>query len=664
MPGAKAPYNFVPLPDRILSGRNGNQPLPGFDTYSPEGYAHTGWLDVTYRTLTPTYTRAAKAVPGRDYPEALRPDGKGQPADFFHYGNPERTPVLPGSSLRGMIRAVFEILTYSRMGEEFFNNQPLSLRSLAAPNAAQSLRDYYNGRFQPNSLVAGVLHRVAGGWELRVSKDAPKGFVAVAAMDANLPAGLRYAAARNPTRPTHQCLPITAVPAGGPPVSLLRNAQQFPLPLYHMRPSGVAGQSAFLIVPGRDVNHRHHYQAVLDPSASLSGSRTFTVPAEALEVYADWRERSPGGSLPRALGDSSPAFAMLNAAGTEAEVIFAGLMMAFRYANSIHGVADRVYEGVSPPQYDMSEAVFGYVGDQRSESRHTPESEARRGGQAKPLCRKTRVFFEDAATTHATPWLSNLPADSIKIPHVLSSPKPTAVQMYLEQPEYELHHWDTPGAKIRGYKRYWHRPPAAVQNALGPDVGDLGTQKTRIRPVKAEVTFTGRIRFENLSDRELGALLSSVHLPSGLAHRFGMGKNLGLGSLEVVSVQTTLIDPRARYRSLTPAAGFRPAQEVSLTLKICYQSFVDCVRRHEQRDNRGQPTKNPVDLNRLWVSPRLKALGDLLRYAPMLDAEQTRQVGIDEGADSDQWKNRVRLAPPSVLAGNPPLDIQDLYPLP
>ena len=47
MPGAKAPYNFVPLPDRILGGKNGNLPLPGFDTYSPEGYPHTGWLDVT-----------------------------------------------------------------------------------------------------------------------------------------------------------------------------------------------------------------------------------------------------------------------------------------------------------------------------------------------------------------------------------------------------------------------------------------------------------------------------------------------------------------------------------------------------------------------------------------------------------------------------------------
>jgi len=657
MPGAKAPYNFVPLPDRILGGKNGNLLLPGFDTYSPEGYPHTGWLDVTYRTLTPTYTRAAKTVPGRGYPEALRADDKGQPADFFHYGNPERTPVLPGSSLRGMIRGVFEVLTYSRMGEGFFNNQPLSLRSLAAPNTAQSLRNYYNNRFQPNRLVAGVLHRVAAGWELRVSNESPKGFVAIDAQDLYLPADVRYVGLHNPGRPRHQYRPITTVPSGGLPVTLLKNAQQFSLPLHHVQPAGVAGQSAFLIVPGKDVKYRHHYQAVLDPSASLSGARTFTVLAETLDVYADWCKRSPSGSMPRALDNGAPAFAMLNAAGTEVEVIFAGLMMAFRYANSIHDVADRIYKGMSLPQYDMSEAVFGYVGDRNSGSKHSGESEARLGGQPMPLCRKTRVFFEDATTTHATPWLSTSQADSIKIPDVLSSPEPTAVQMYLEQPDHELHHWDTPGAKARGYKRYWHRPLAAVQNTLMPYNSDLGTQKTCIRPVKAEVAFSGRIRFENLSDRELGALLASVHLPTGLAHRFGMGKNLGLGSLEVISVETTLIDPRARYSSLTPSAGSKSAQEVARTLITCYRGFVDCVRRHEQRDDQGHPANNPVDLNRLWVNPRLKALGVLLRYAPMPDAEQTRQVGID----SDQWKNRVRLATPLILTDDPSLNIQDLY---
>jgi CRISPR-associated protein (TIGR03986 family) len=58
-------------------------------------------------------------------------------------------------------------------------------------------------------------------------------------------------------------------------------------------------------------------------------------------------------------------------------------------------------------------------------------------------------------------------------------------------------------------------------------------QHTRIRPIASGAKFSGRIRFENLTNVELGALLLSLKLKENLAHKLGMGKPLGLGSIKI-----------------------------------------------------------------------------------------------------------------------------------
>ena len=67
--------------------------------------------------------------------------------------------------------------------------------------------------------------------------------------------------------------------------------------------------------------------------------------------------------------------------------------------------------------------------------------------------------------------------------------------------------------------------------------------------VKAGTAFSGRIRFENLSCVELGALLFSLELPTGCCHKLGMGKPLGLGSIQI-STGLFLSDRANRYKNL------------------------------------------------------------------------------------------------------------------
>ena len=89
---------------------------------------------------------------------------------------------------------------------------------------------------------------------------------------------------------------------------------------------------------------------------------------------------------------------------------------------------------------------------------------------------------------------------------------------------------------------YWHRQtPQTGENgweAGFEDVQSSPSQYTRVKTIASKANFQGRIRFENLSDIELGALLFVLELPNGCAHKIGMGKPLGLGSVRITPTLT------------------------------------------------------------------------------------------------------------------------------
>lgn len=64
-------------------------------------------------------------------------------------------------------------------------------------------------------------------------------------------------------------------------------------------------------------------------------------------------------------------------------------------------------------------------------------------------------------------------------------------------------------------------------------MGKTKAQYTIIKPIKRNIKFKSRIRFENLTKEELGALLFVLDLPENHYHKIGMGKPLGLGSIEI-----------------------------------------------------------------------------------------------------------------------------------
>src|SRR5437868_14883507 len=104
---AIAPYNFVPLPERVFVAPLEEQKAVN-DRYHTD--RHTGYLVLKIKTETPLYTRCA-------YPPTVPVEEDGKPdvkkvrdcQNFFHHGDAAE-PVIPGSSLRGMMRSLVEIL--------------------------------------------------------------------------------------------------------------------------------------------------------------------------------------------------------------------------------------------------------------------------------------------------------------------------------------------------------------------------------------------------------------------------------------------------------------------------------------------------------------------------------------------------------------------------
>lgn len=648
---ALAPYNFVELPARIIPAEE-EAVRPVSNRY--EAARHTGWLDLEMTALTPLYTRGVLGT-GGGFPAPIATVGQGeavQAADFFHRGEHEDArlcrPVLPGSSLRGMFETVFEIMAQSR--PRFVSSHRPFYRYFAAAGQPE-LREFYAREFRPaTDLVAGVLRRYTTQkgveWRLEVSDYAPsgyssRGFVAVSVR--GLPPTHSNLRGRRTGGDLYDARPQQVV-VTGLAAPLLQGAQALTVPEATLTSPGAVGAlNGYLILPGPDLNRRppnqreparSWYQVILEPHTSY-GSREYVVPEEVYNDYLEWGRTAHGsrfstssGDTPRRLIDGSPAFALVSAQNlNEVSTIGANMMLSLRHTTSLKEVAQRSHQ-TNTPTIDMAQALFGYV---------PTAAEAAEGRKAI----RGRVFVEDTVCSSESWYFS---PDPVRVPLPHLGPKTTAIQMYLQQPNPQLSHYSSAEARVRGFKRYWHQSDSSASASLRRNSDTVASTETRICPVKHDTKFTGRVRFENLTDAELGGLYACIQLPWNqeqqicLAHKFGMGKAFGLGSLRVEETSMVLLDVRRRYTTFRRSseqiiAGQFPEAEARQILSRSYQAFVKYVGKNKT----------------LWRRPALKALANLLAWEPK-PQEEIRAVGIetnpnkpDFDALARQWKDRVPL---------------------
>ncbi|WP_298821621.1 TIGR03986 family type III CRISPR-associated RAMP protein [Chloroflexus sp.] len=198
--------------------------------------------------------------------------------------------------------------------------------------------------------------------------------------------------------------------------------------------------------------------------------------------------------------------------------------------------------------------TFGWVwGDESTQE--TPDL-------SKPTAYAGRVRFSHATLVHDAGTFDTTLA-------ILSTPKPTTYRFYLRprngKPRDGLRDQDVDYNNeeqiLRGRKVYRHHGKQlnpqeyqSVNNAKSDQNRTvLGVQQTGS-------VFEFTVEFTNLAPLELGALLWSLGL-EGWYHRIGYAKPLGFGSAQISIQEVEILDPKVRYESLSAGDGWIKADQ-------------------------------------------------------------------------------------------------------
>lgn len=576
---AYAPYNFVPLPEAVVSVDPST--LPQKNRYEKD--RNTGHIDCKLTTLTPLYTRCAlepeefeKQEKGEDKGHGFRNELRNKP-DFFYTSN-RTIPVIPGSSLRGMLRTLMEIITFSEVrwvNDEQTFYRAVADRSKLGDSYRQRMQQQINGGYCPK-VKAGYVSRNSNGFSItpavssmgvqyfRLEEDiSRKIFTDLAEMRITGPKGFRP----NPNYTWKRCR-VWFQPSA---------PQVWPhsKPMYYgkvlrvvsVKPDPIDSweEGQFIAsgwIPGKPGSKGKHMHWIV---TRKSNENAIPIPKEDIRSYKDAgvteRIKSAGKSgsvLPDKIGDEFACFYVQWRDNKGKDHTSVGHTPYFRlpyertpldFVPSVWRNADdeksdttAKVKGPTPKKkdLDLTEATFGFVGKEKGDE---------------PL--GGRISVRDA---FLDPLAQVGDSDNSITPQILSGPKPTCFQQYLVQGEPDnigsLRHYASSPSEtaIRGHKLYWHKAKIELEDIKeSKQVDKDDKQHTQLKPVMPGKTFRFRVDFENLSDVELGALLWALTLPSDsgrtFRHKLGMGKPLGMGSVEI-SATLHLPTRSTRYRKV------------------------------------------------------------------------------------------------------------------
>lgn len=497
---ASASYNFVRLPSHVIPAEfyDGNfegvtkDVMDAYRDHVTQTDTHTGYIDLTITTETPLF------IGGPSKQEDTTP--------LEFYGG-QNNPTIPGSSLKGMVKEIFKIVTASSFrpyqrgtGLGDFEDRYLYFRDIAS--AIKPLKEYYASR---------MMNPIKNGAGLSTPKATP-GFIIQTANNE-----------------------YYAVPSVAKKIYYEAEKEL----VAKQRTPSIDWTHTYVNVHVGAMRSKRTFMRITKP---CNFDKRIPIPQSCIESYADDKNRGTLDLLDKKTGKSGEA--------------------AKEYTHSTD------VKFVVPCYFTEKDGVVEHFGHGRyyriaydlKISDHLPNS-LERHNNGVDLCDSVfgygdnwagRVSFSDA---HVQGTLKMCPSD---YPHPLMGPNPTSFQLYLNQDVDDhntYNHWGHEHASLRGYKMYWHQPLEKAKNwtRTVEEKEIKGTRK--IRPVDRGVTFTSRIHFERLSDVELGALLMSLNLDkySGgqrrTYYKLGMGKSIGFGSIKL-NTEVTIFDNNSRYAAL------------------------------------------------------------------------------------------------------------------
>ncbi|CZE46372.1 TIGR03986 family type III CRISPR-associated RAMP protein [Campylobacter geochelonis] len=578
---AHAPYNFVPLNDKVvefdkildlkLDKDENLESKEDSEIYGLSKFhdgANSGFIELEIEALTAIFVG----------------DSNKNSTMFYNINNNYQ---IPASSLRGIIKTLVEVASYSKFMT--FNDSRFYFRDVAG-KSGNSLKSIYSDK----------LVRLVISEETNTKKTEPKSEAGF----------LQKIDSRH-----YQIVPVKMekrlyIDKFG------TDSYKYPKMKIEYTNKGYEVYSGYMKSFKKDkksgkkidTSKKHYYEFNL-PDKNI---QAFTVPYETIKLYKEdnlkqqpQRKRSGFINLLDELEKYTkkyphgvPCFYIKNEIKNEVEIF--GHTPYFRIPYSRKISSSIPLELRNKTKFDLSEAIFG-----------------------KETIIASRVFFEDAKLKSEAKFEKeeNL---------ILSSPKPTSYNLYLENTNLnnisQIKHYDSPESKIRGYKFYHHK------NHRYENTPQSSITKT-VKPLSKGAKFKGKIRFENLSDIELGALLFVLNLPKNCQHKIGMGKPLGFGSIDIKTT-LKLVDIKERYANVFDTkGGFYQPVKSGIDMSCLKKEFEKFIL--EKIDSKNTS---------LWDEDRLKEL------KVMLDFTNKDKLKNRSYMELDSFKHKTKILPrPSEL---------------
>ena len=546
---AKAPYNFVPLNHKVVPCPHQELNNTSFGDAYHDDFV-TGHIDCELETVTPLFI-------GQEQER----DAQGRSTESLPFFNIDGNPMVPGSSLRGMVRTLVEIVSWGKF-TGINSKRKLYFRDVADPNS--SLGKLYHKLLQKGEVRSGLLKKRRRSYIIEPSHPVTGGTIFTVDEETAKSVGFEG---------PFKFMEVYFLPEkhDKPGFPRVRNLSKMSKPGY------VKG---FLVASGDFPKKKNHWII----TAPKNGQEV-DIPEDVVNNYRWDKSRKVEADLFDQLKRHTevPCFYIQD---HEGNVTAFGHTLYFRmpYQNSVgeHVPAKLVDSEI----IDIPEALFG------KETRFA-----------------TRLFFEDARLSEEKNNIFTL----VGLPR-LESPKPTSYQLYLEQDSKfkgQLKHWDDREALLRGYKLYWHK------DLKEPIQGTEQGVNIEVQALKPGVKLKFRIRFENLSPVELGAVLFVLNLPDGLLHKLGMGKPVGLGSVKI-KPKLMITNRKERYSKLFDGQSWNLSEE-----QVELQEYIFKFEQYVLRNINSKEAS-------LWDHSRMRAL-----YL-MLDWTNTK-IGTEEWIKATEY---------------------------
>lgn len=460
-------YNFVPL--------NGQVFYPSWDDNdqvsqdAPFSDGEDGYIDVTLHNVSPLFTRNGSADRNNPDPHSahVMVDGK-------------RLYFLPATSIKGMLRATLEIMSFGKMTQ--YTNRFFSKRELG-------------GKQTPDGKAyVELMKGVKPAW-LRMEGE--KLFLTPCEGD-----GLRFSDAKIASLyPSFR----------GKKTGYARNkaiaedAKEW-FPYYNLD-----GKDYRIVCTG-DINNKT--KEYIFP---IGRREEVAVDDRVKESFFSVHEPSPDfDEITKRLksGKELAVFYLPGKTPYDIKAIGISAMLRYPYKQSIDDVVKAQQKNLDKNKHDLAEVIFGYTtkGDTGSLRGRVQVGNA---FASKPL-------GDDELKTEVT--------------GVLGQPKPSFYPFYVKQTANPYKTYDNADG-IAGRKLYRvHRGSTVTELPQG---NDNKNYKNKFIPIPENQTFRLRIAVHNLRKMETGALLSAItlHKTKGVWHNIGLARGYGYGKLEIDDIR-------------------------------------------------------------------------------------------------------------------------------